>query len=273
MLSIGELREEMRMMLSAVMVFVLAVLLVGTGTLCGWWLRGRFQARSCGKNERDCINGNRADSTARAAGNDPQAGDWVARRVDFAASAKPVRQDPASAAVAGDPMANETAAPCIRNTFSLALSHRLAESARRGDPLAVVLARIDDYQGLGDRYGLQVCNQILDAAGRFFIASVRGMDWVARFDMTTFAFLLPNTSQVNALCVAERLRTTVSSAGVYRDGTPIPLTISLGTAEAVLGDSSEALLRRAEEAMHASIETGGNRIHAHADGQLASAGF
>lgn len=135
--------------------------------------------------------------------------------------------------------------------------------ARRGDPLSVILVQIDNYEDLSDRYGLQVGNQILDAAGRFFIASVREMDWVARFDMTTFAFLLPNTSHANALRVAERLRTSVSSSGMSIDGCLIPLTLSLGTTEAMPHDSSGAILRRAEEAMHASVRTGGNCIHSH----------
>ncbi len=178
---------------------------------------------------------------------------------------------PAALNPAKEPERNdETAAPCVRNTFCLALGHRLAESARRGDPLSMILVRIDDYQVLRDRYGLQAGNQILDAAGKFFIASVRGMDWVARFDMTTFAFLLPNTAHANALRVAERLRTTVSSASLTVHGILIPLTLSLGTTEAVFGDSSEAVLRRAEEAMNASIRTGGNRIHCHAGGCLQS---
>ncbi|MGO9111474.1 MAG: GGDEF domain-containing protein [Thermoguttaceae bacterium] len=165
----------------------------------------------------------------------------------------------------------ETAIPCVRNTFSLALGHRLVESARGGNPLSLILVRIDNYQGVRDRYGLQVSNQILDAAGKFFIASVRAMDWVARFDTTTFAFLLPNTAHTNALHVAERLRTAVSSAGLSLNGTPIPLTLSLGTTEARLGDSGEVILRRAEEAMHASILTGGNRIHSHTGDRLETA--
>ena len=166
---------------------------------------------------------------------------------------------------------DEPAAPCVRNTFSLALAHRLAESARRGDPLSMILVRIDNYEGLRNRYGLRAGNQILDAAGKFFIASVRGMDWVARFDLTTFAFLLPNTTHANALHVAERLRATASAASLSVDGTLIPLTLSLGTTEALRGDSSEAVVRRAEEAMNASIRTGGNRIHCHAGGRLETA--
>ncbi len=39
---------------------------------------------------------------------------------------------------------SDPAAPCVRTTFCLALDHRLAESKRRGDPLSVILARIDN---------------------------------------------------------------------------------------------------------------------------------
>jgi diguanylate cyclase len=165
----------------------------------------------------------------------------------------------------------ETAAPCVRNTFSLALGHQLAASSRTGDPLSLILVRIDNYHDIRDRYGLQASNEILDAAGKFFIASVRGMDWVARFDVTTFAFLLPSTKHENALCVAERLRRSISSAALSAEAAAIPLTLSLGSTEAIAGDSSEEFLRRAEEAMNASIQTGGNRIHSHACGRVEMA--
>jgi diguanylate cyclase (GGDEF)-like protein len=260
------------MILSEAMAFVFAVPLVAAGMLVGWLLRARFPGRSCGRSESDPIGPSQADSISGAADKVPQAVDFASRIGDFADTIQPASPASAQLATAGDPIGNETAAPCVRNTFSLALGHRLAESARRGDPLSVILVRIDNYQNLGDRYGLQVGNQILDAAGKFFIASVRAMDWVARFDMTTFAFLLPNTAHANALRVAERLRTTISFAGKSIDGSPIPLTLSLGTTEAQLGDGSEATLRRAEEAMNASIRTGGNCIHSQAGGRLETAG-
>jgi len=255
-------------MLSTAMVLLLAALCVAVGTFCGWLLRGRVQKQTFGRDENDGINADRVEIANCAAHRDPQTSGFVARPGDTAATIKPVLRGSIPVAEVNDPIANEAAAPCVRNTFSLALSHRLAESARRGDPLSVILVRIDNYEGLGNRYGLEMGNQFLESVGRFFIASVRGMDWVARFDTTTFAILLPNTTQANALRVAERLRTTVSSAAAHRDGSSIPLTLSLGTAEAMGGDGSAALLRRAEEAMNASIQTGGNRIHSYADGRL-----
>jgi len=250
------------------MVFVLAVLMFVAGMSGGWLLHARFPRRSIGNSEIRASHPDRSDFASDAVRQDPQAVDFGVRLGDFADTGKPAHPGSTDVATAGDRIGHEAAAPCVRNTFSLALGHRLAESARRGDPLSVILVRIDNYHGLSDRYGLQTGNQILDAVGKFFIASVRGMDWVARFDMTTYAILLPNTAHADALCVAERLQTTASSASMSMDGSQISLTLSLGTTEARLGDSSEAILRRAEEAMKASIRLGGNRIHSHACGCL-----
>lgn len=158
--------------------------------------------------------------------------------------------------------------PCIRSTFSLALSHRLAESKRRDDPLSVILLRIDDYQRLCDRHGLHTSRLVLEAAGKLFTASVRAMDWVARLDATTFALLLPNTALVHARGVAERLRTSAAASKLTVATDHVQVTISAGVAAATLTDTANDVLRRAEEAMEAAIQTGGNRSYAHTGQQL-----
>ncbi len=159
----------------------------------------------------------------------------------------------------------------MRKTFSLALGHRLAESARSGDPLSLILAKVDNFENLAHRHGLQQSNELLDAVGKFFIASVRGMDWVARFDAATFAFLLPNTAHAGALNVAERLRTTTSAASPAIGSGQVGVTLSLGATDFMVGDTSEAILRRAEEAMNDSIRAGGNCIRSRVAGQFETA--
>ena len=250
-----------------VWIFALAVLMFAAGTLAGWLLRGQFLGRLLGQREGPAIRHRQEDFTAGIARSDSRADDFAARPGGIAGAIAPAHQDSAQVAGERNPIGDETAISPVRTTFSLALGHRLAESARSGEPLSLLLVRIDNYQVVRDRHGLQATNQILHAAGKFFIASVRGMDWVARFDMTTFAFLLPKTAHSGALHVAERLRTTISSAALSAEETMIPLALSVGTTEAALGDSSEAVLRRAEEAMKASTRAGGNCIHTHARGR------
>jgi diguanylate cyclase (GGDEF)-like protein len=243
--------------------FALAVPIFTGGAIGGWLLRGRFLGWSLGERNGQEVHSAHAEGNVEVAGNGLVACDIAARRTRIAKAIEPAHRDSAHAATARDRIA-ETAMPSVRTTFSLALGHRLAESARSGDPLSLILVRIDNYQAVYDHYGLQASNQILDAAGTFFVGSVREMDWVARFDRTTFAFLLPRTAHANALRVAERMRTRISSSALSVNGTSIPLTLSLGTTEAALGDSSDAILRRAEEAMNAAIQKGGNCVHSHA---------
>ena len=212
--------EANGMMVLDVMFCVLAVL---AGMLGGWLLRAFFRSG------------------------------WIAARTATRRLAPRPNREPACSATLRKGNDGDAAAPCVRNTFALALGHRLAESTRRGDALSLILARIDGHESLNERHGLPASNEIIEAAGKFFLASVRAMDWVARFDAATFAFLLPNTKHSDALIVAERLRKNSASAGPSVGNGSVRLTLSLGTTEFVLGDTSEAILRRAEDAMNASL--------------------
>ena len=243
------------MILSGITFCVAAAISLAIGLLGGWLLCGRIQAKPAGGNSQvppAPVQGVR--------GNDCSAGQTTPRP-DLACSEK-----------LGEPIDGATSTPCVRKTFSLALGHRLAESARSGDPLSLILARIDNFEKLANRHGLQQSNELLDAVGKFFIASVRGMDWVARFDAATFAFLLPNTAYAGAMHVAERLQATTATAIPTMGAPQVGLTLSLGTTEFMLGDTGEAILRRAEDAMNASLHAGGNCIRSYVVGQFEAAG-
>lgn len=211
-----------------------AVLLAMTGALGGWFLWGNRLRRV------------RARTLA------PPQNHWS---VDDHTASQLLDE---FANTAGDAKGADRMGPCDRATFFLALGHRLVESARSGDPLSVVVVQIDDSQTLYDRHGPAAAGTLLQAAARFFVASVRGMDWVASFNPTTFAFLLPGARLADALGVAERLRTTLSACNLCLDGNRVSLTLSAGTAEATAGDYVESLLRRAEQAMNAAIRAGGD---------------
>jgi diguanylate cyclase (GGDEF)-like protein len=243
------------MMLSAFTLFASAAVLLAIGMTGGWLLRGLISARSADKNSRDSQTGNAALSISEG----------------FVGQTSP-RPEVTCSNETQKALDREASAPCVRKTFALALSHRLSESARRGDPISLILARIDNFERLAARHGIQSGNEVLEAVGKFFIASVRGMDWVARFDAATFAFLLPNTAHAGALRVAERLRTTTLASGPTIGDVQVNLTLSLGTTESMLGDTSEAIIRRAEDAMNVSLQAGGNCIRSYVVGQFESAG-
>jgi diguanylate cyclase (GGDEF)-like protein len=62
--------------------------------------------------------------------------------------------------------------------------------------------------------------------------------------------------------VAERLRAVVASQPLVTDRGSIGLTVSIGATQYLPGDSSDALLQRADEAMYLAKEHGRNRVEA-----------
>jgi len=153
--------------------------------------------------------------------------------------------------------------PYSRNTFSMVLEHRLAELRRNRVPLSIVLARLDNYPKICDLYGPHAGSLVLQAAAKFFVAAVREMDWVARFDPNTFAILLPGANLRNAQGVAERLRAGVAGASLSVDRRPLVVTIVTGTAEATCDDDADTLLQRAEAATQVPPPAGG--LHTRSD--------
>jgi len=62
------------------------------------------------------------------------------------------------------------------------------------------------------------------------------------------------------LSLGESLRSAVEAHGFSHDQTTIPVTISLGFAEAVVGDAAPQLYQRADKNLYTSKNSGRNRI-------------
>jgi diguanylate cyclase (GGDEF)-like protein len=99
---------------------------------------------------------------------------------------------------------------------------------------------------------------VLKGVARCLQAGSRATDAAARFGGEEFVVLLPDTPLEGALAVAEKLRAAVAQA----PGMPLPVTISIGVAMALPGDSraAAALLERADRALYAAKAAGRNRV-------------
>ena len=84
--------------------------------------------------------------------------------------------------------------------------------------------------------------------------TARSEDYVARFGGEEFALILPKTSKLNALKLAERIRLAM-------DRTSLPLTLSVGVAtfpEDAHG--IEPLLQSVDHALYEAKRLGRNRV-------------
>ncbi len=150
-----------------------------------------------------------------------------------------------------------------RTAFCSVLSNRLAECRRGSLPPSVVLARIDHFDRVVATFS-QTAGQIVQRTlAHFLLAAVREMDTVAYYDNVTYAMLLPNTALANAAQVCERLRRAVAASALPLGGRQVSFTISLGGAEANVGDDLERILRRSELALDCASKAGGNTSFYH----------
>ncbi|HUK93663.1 MAG TPA: GGDEF domain-containing protein [Gaiellaceae bacterium] len=141
----------------------------------------------------------------------------------------------------------------------LALEWRRAE--RVGDPLALILADIDDFKAINDQYGHQVGDEVLRVVGRVLQANVRQVDLAARYGGEEFAVIVPETDLQGAVQLAERLRVALEQEQVQLpDGSTVTVTASFGAA--VKGDlpRAEELVAAADETLYEAKRSGKNRV-------------
>ena len=148
-----------------------------------------------------------------------------------------------------------------RRRFLDALHSEIARGKRLGGPLSVVLADLDGFKEVNDRFGHHAGDEVLVAFADLLRAHGRDMDVAARLGGEEFAVLLPETGLDGARAVADRLCSSLAGLRIPLGvGEKVAVTASFGVAE--LGDSQsvDGLLRAADSALYRAKEHGKNRV-------------
>jgi diguanylate cyclase (GGDEF)-like protein len=153
-----------------------------------------------------------------------------------------------------------------RRFFEQELPREVERATRLGRPLALVMADIDHFKQINDRYGHQTGDEVLSEFGARLRHELRlGQDWVARVGGEEFAVVLPETSDEEGLRIAERLRERIGGT-VFRAAVgPIAVTASFGICGLAKvrknpGRIADALIKAADAALYESKGAGRNRV-------------
>ena len=143
-----------------------------------------------------------------------------------------------------------------RRFFYEAFAKETARHDRYGTGAAFVLFDVDDFKRINDTRGHAAGDEVLQQIAQIAGNVVRPSDTFARVGGEEFGLLMPETGQLDALLVAERLRTTIARSTILPD---LSVTVSGGIAALPQdGTTREELERRADQALYWAKRNGKN---------------
>ncbi len=146
-----------------------------------------------------------------------------------------------------------------RSLFSR-IAVEIERSIRLDVPLAGLMIDIDRFKGINDSFGHQCGDVVLREIGARLSAGLRKYDYAGRYGGEEFFVVLSNSSEDQALRIGERFRKDMEESRFRCGEDTITITISVGAAQYVQGESQEAWIERADQAMYRAKQAGRNRI-------------
>lgn len=150
-----------------------------------------------------------------------------------------------------------------RRSFLSMLNKEIQSASRHQSALSVMLIDLDHFKRINDTWGHRVGDEVLCRFVEVSLKSLRDRDILGRIGGEEFAVIMPETILEDARQIAERLRLKVLEQMQTTDENPVGLTVSIGVARLIHGESSEMLMHRADKAMYLSKSTGRNRVEAY----------
>jgi len=148
-----------------------------------------------------------------------------------------------------------------RRTVEEALAREIDRSRRHGAPLTVLMMDVDHLKKINDQHGHDAGDDVLRHLAATIAKTVRSVDVPGRWTGgDEFVIVLPDTSEVQARRLAERLVERVGLSPVVRDGKSVSASLSVGVAEYKKDEPVESLIRRVDQALYAAKNAGRGRI-------------
>ena len=147
-----------------------------------------------------------------------------------------------------------------RRSFRESLDTELLRAERFGNGLALIVADLDDFKDVNDRFGHQAGDEVLRAFAEVLSGRIRGIDQAARLGGEEFAILLPETDAVGAEALAENLRVAIAELAVVVGEHEVHITSSFGVAAFPESHSADELMTAADLALYSAKRHGKDRV-------------
>ena len=148
-----------------------------------------------------------------------------------------------------------------RRSFDDALQRAHALSLRHRRAYGVLMADLDHFKSINDRFGHQIGDRVLAEVSAAFRNATRSEDELFRYGGEEIVVLTREQTPQGLEALCERLRLAACSVRITANETPVSITVTIGGA---LHDGQErvegaTLVERADEALYGAKRDGRNR--------------
>jgi diguanylate cyclase (GGDEF)-like protein len=149
-----------------------------------------------------------------------------------------------------------------RRAFLADAEELLERGVKSGEPVTVMLADLDRFKAVNDRFGHAVGDRVLQVFAGTMQRTLRTADLSGRLGGEEFIFLMPRTNAAAAGRIAERIRLKFAEAARLIDGNAVAATVSVGLATANAPFELGALIAAADRALYRAKAEGRNQVTA-----------
>ncbi len=147
-----------------------------------------------------------------------------------------------------------------RRDFMERLDLEIARVDRHLRPgLSLCLADVDRFKSINDKFGHPAGDEVLKLCGACLDDSIRTTDYVARYGGEEFVLLLDATTDELAVQTCERIRKQIEQL-CFPALPGFSITISMGVAHFIEGESPARLIERADLALYEAKAAGRNAV-------------
>lgn len=147
--------------------------------------------------------------------------------------------------------------------FHETLKEKITLSEKEKKPVSLIFVDIDYFKHYNDLYGHQKGDEVLRTIGKILRENLRENDVPARYGGEEFAVILPNTTEEEALALADKIRKIIESTKFYGEENQPKgvLTSSMGIS--VYPDKAKddiELIKSADDALYRAKFFNKNRV-------------
>lgn len=151
-----------------------------------------------------------------------------------------------------------------RRKLKDALEAEIARCLRHRHTFSLLLADIDRFKEINDRYGHLCGDRVLQHIAVLLARQGRRENCTARYGGDEFAIVLAETPVAGALVFAERVRAAIEAESFGTGAARIEITMSIGVAEWTASmRRPEDVIAVADAALYRAKHAGRNRIASH----------